>query len=249
MGTTDAAAVYSANPATDEFGIGSAPASRLGYLGGAERFTTDANLGIIRMGVRLYDPTLGRFLQTDPIPGGSANNYDYANQDPVNGFDLGGDISFCSDDYCGAAQASHQSDNPESPLNISYDFINANQHARENLAIDNAPYYGKTTFAKAAIGTVQIFGQYAGYAAVAAAAVGTGGIDLGVIGGIGAVGAGTTAGVTCTARGWVTKKCAGDEVATGVAVASTVLGPSADRRVFSTAITRQAPLGTTFQNG
>jgi hypothetical protein len=30
------------------------------------------------------------FLQTDPIPGGSANNYDYADQDPVNNFDLDG---------------------------------------------------------------------------------------------------------------------------------------------------------------
>jgi hypothetical protein len=30
------------------------------------------------------------FLQTDPIPGGSANNYDYANQDPINEFDLSG---------------------------------------------------------------------------------------------------------------------------------------------------------------
>ena len=27
-----------------------------------------------------------RFLQTDPVPGGSANDYDYANQDPINGY-------------------------------------------------------------------------------------------------------------------------------------------------------------------
>jgi hypothetical protein len=33
---------------------------------------------------------LGTFLQTDPIPGGSANNYDYTSQDPVNRFDLSG---------------------------------------------------------------------------------------------------------------------------------------------------------------
>ena len=31
-----------------------------------------------------------RFLQTDPIPGGSANRYDYADQDPVNNLDLAG---------------------------------------------------------------------------------------------------------------------------------------------------------------
>jgi hypothetical protein len=30
------------------------------------------------------------FLQTDPIPGGSANNYDYCNADPINCYDLAG---------------------------------------------------------------------------------------------------------------------------------------------------------------
>jgi RHS repeat-associated protein len=119
VGTTNAAGAYNANPATDEFGIGTAPASRLGYLGGAERFTTDSALGIIRMGHRLYDPNLGRFLEVDPIPGGSANNYDYTNQVPVNGFDLGGDMSFCSDDYCAPQIACLQDQYPNSALNES----------------------------------------------------------------------------------------------------------------------------------
>ena len=35
-------------------------------------------------------PTVGRFISVDPIAGGSANAYDYANADPVNGLDLGG---------------------------------------------------------------------------------------------------------------------------------------------------------------
>jgi uncharacterized protein RhaS with RHS repeats len=42
------------------------------------------------MGVRPYDPSLGRFLAVDPIDGGSLNNYDYAGQDPVNRYDLTG---------------------------------------------------------------------------------------------------------------------------------------------------------------
>ncbi|MCU1485213.1 MAG: repeat-containing protein [Actinomycetia bacterium] len=42
------------------------------------------------MGVRLYDPALGRFLEVDPIKGGSCNDYDYVCGDPVNGYDLGG---------------------------------------------------------------------------------------------------------------------------------------------------------------
>ncbi|MFC3766732.1 RHS repeat-associated core domain-containing protein [Tenggerimyces flavus] len=41
------------------------------------------------MGVRLYAAALGRFLQTDPVPGGNANPYTYP-LDPVNEFDLDG---------------------------------------------------------------------------------------------------------------------------------------------------------------
>jgi uncharacterized protein RhaS with RHS repeats len=42
------------------------------------------------MGVRSYVPAVGRFISVDPVSGGSANAYDYANQDPVNSFDLTG---------------------------------------------------------------------------------------------------------------------------------------------------------------
>jgi hypothetical protein len=38
-------------------------------------------------------PTVGRFLQVDPVDGGSLNSYDYANQDPLNQQDLTGDFS------------------------------------------------------------------------------------------------------------------------------------------------------------
>ncbi len=43
------------------------------------------------MGQRVYLPALGRFLQVDPIVGGSANPYDYVNQDPVNASDPTGE--------------------------------------------------------------------------------------------------------------------------------------------------------------
>nr|WP_316740084.1 RHS repeat-associated core domain-containing protein [Streptomyces sp. MK7] len=42
------------------------------------------------MGVRLYDPTTGRFLSIDPVPGGSADAYEYCNGDPISHYDLDG---------------------------------------------------------------------------------------------------------------------------------------------------------------
>ncbi len=42
------------------------------------------------MGARLYNSATGRFLQVDPVLGGSANAYDYCRQDPVNCNDLNG---------------------------------------------------------------------------------------------------------------------------------------------------------------
>jgi RHS repeat-associated protein len=90
LGTTDGSGAYSAVPTTDEFGVGTPSADRLGWTGDEQRYSTGAGLNLIRMGVRLYDPLLGRFLQVDPILGGSANDYEFCSGDPVNCFDLGG---------------------------------------------------------------------------------------------------------------------------------------------------------------
>ncbi len=74
----------------DEFGNPKQSAApRYGWLGGKQR-GTELPSGVIQMGVRSYVPAVGRFISTDPVPGGSANAYDYANADPVNGLDLDG---------------------------------------------------------------------------------------------------------------------------------------------------------------
>jgi RHS repeat-associated protein len=75
----------------DEFGEPmSGTAGRFGWLGGKSR-RTELPSGVIQMGARSYIPSLGRFLTPDPVRGGSANAYDYADQDPINGFDLTGE--------------------------------------------------------------------------------------------------------------------------------------------------------------
>ncbi|MFJ6742646.1 DNRLRE domain-containing protein [Streptomyces sp. NPDC091279] len=75
----------------DEYGAPrtTSSAGRYGWLGGAQR-SSETLTGLTLMGVRLYNPRSGRFLSADPVHGGSANAYEYAKGDPVNGFDLDG---------------------------------------------------------------------------------------------------------------------------------------------------------------
>jgi RHS repeat-associated protein len=62
---------------------------RHGWLGGKQR-SAEALGVVVLMGARLYQPETGRFLQPDPVNGGSATADDYCNADPVNCTDLAG---------------------------------------------------------------------------------------------------------------------------------------------------------------
>ena len=55
---------------------------------------TELPSGVIAMGARSYVPQLGRFLQPDPRPGGSANAYTYTFGDPVNTSDPSGEFTW-----------------------------------------------------------------------------------------------------------------------------------------------------------
>lgn len=89
VATSDSAGALTAAPSTDEFGVGGSAVGQLGWLGAQQREAI-GRLGLVRMGARLYDPSLGRFLQVDPVAGGSCSDYDYVCADPVNLFDLDG---------------------------------------------------------------------------------------------------------------------------------------------------------------
>ncbi|MEO3809485.1 LamG-like jellyroll fold domain-containing protein [Sphaerisporangium sp. B11E5] len=75
----------------EEFGepAGEQTGQRYGWLGGKQR-SGEAMGGHLLMGVRVYSPDLGRFLQSDPMMDGSCNAYEYTCADPVNKMDLDG---------------------------------------------------------------------------------------------------------------------------------------------------------------
>ena len=57
--------------------------------------TTPTEIPTITLGSRLYVPALGLFLQPDPVPNAAPTPYNYANGDPVNFRDPGGNFSWC----------------------------------------------------------------------------------------------------------------------------------------------------------
>jgi RHS repeat-associated protein len=79
--------------AYDEYGIpGSANQGRYGYTGQAWL----PELGMWYYKARIYSPTLGRFLQTDPVAYGDGMNlYRYVHSDPVNFVDASGLAELC----------------------------------------------------------------------------------------------------------------------------------------------------------
>ena len=98
------------------------PPSPYGFLGSYGRFF-DPQTSLYLLGARLYDPTLGRFLSRDPIPGGSANDYEYGGGNPVMNWDAAGThhCRFGSyEDLFLCAYVEHRGGNWAVPWEIAY---------------------------------------------------------------------------------------------------------------------------------
>jgi RHS repeat-associated protein len=93
-GTSETETKLLSTSETTEFGVPttSAPA-KYSWLG-ADQLPTELPSGEIAMGARSYIPQLGRFLQPDPISGGSADAYAYTYGDPINTADPSGELTY-----------------------------------------------------------------------------------------------------------------------------------------------------------
>jgi RHS repeat-associated protein len=157
---------------TTEYGVPTTTSpAKYAWLGG-EQQPTELASGVIAMGARSYVPQLGRFLQPDPIPGGSANAYTYTFGDPVNTTDPSGALTY------GFSSWLKEANNQEAQE------VAAREAAREALEREEAERRVKEAeLAAAAAGPQYTLGGSAGWACEYAAETGQEGEGCGGGGG------------------------------------------------------------------
>jgi RHS repeat-associated protein len=123
----------------------SGPSLEMGYLGAWER-PTDPASGLIQMGARTYDPSLGAFATEDPVfgrvgVGASINRYLYVRDNPFGAFDLNG-REFCVPTPWGGACPGEGLEDAEHAANDIWNLTAPPRHFTANRAQDFWKEYG-----------------------------------------------------------------------------------------------------------
>ncbi|HEX4436006.1 MAG TPA: RHS repeat-associated core domain-containing protein [Solirubrobacteraceae bacterium] len=130
---SEGASTFLSTSEATEYGVPrKANPPKYAWLGGAS-IPTELSSGVIGMGARSYVPTLGRFLQPDPIPGGSANEYAYTYGDPVNTWDPSGEFTVATPSWVGEFLTERAEALTEEAIQRAAEEQAAREEAEENV--------------------------------------------------------------------------------------------------------------------
>jgi RHS repeat-associated protein len=133
---------------TSEYGVPTTTLpAKYSWLGAIE-LPTELASGVTTMGARSYVPQIGRFLQPDPISGGSANAYSYTFGDPVNSSDPSGEYTYVGSYVNAADEQLANSSTERHAIRVAAE--EAEQRASEEAAAREAAEYAAYNAAWAA---------------------------------------------------------------------------------------------------